>query len=252
MVDILTNGALATKTQVYITSGTPIALDTTSATIIQLTGASAQTIVLPDATTCFVGMRYLVINRSSQLCTVQYFDASGLTTIPAGNERELRILDVSTSNGTWDVQGLGGGSSASGANGSVQFATGASLDSDPKFVWDSTNDLLNLNGYQITALASTLLLDNQVVPVTFLTLDLSDNRFILIEYSLERTGNYQVGTLYVTNNDTIASLADTSVDTGTLGVSFSAAIDGSDVVIEYMTTNTGSNATMKYIAKKWS
>ena len=102
MADLLSTGVLAESIVDITTSGTALALSPTSATVIRLNGGVAQTIVLPDATTCFDGMRYFVINRSSATCTIQYSDFSFAQTILFGEEREIRLMDGGTAVGDWD------------------------------------------------------------------------------------------------------------------------------------------------------
>lgn len=94
-------GVLAEKTQDFITSLTPIVLLNSSPTIIRLVGSSTQEIYLPDATTCFVGMRYMIINRSTQNCTIRYQDGSFFKLLVTDKEFEFRLTDDSSANGDW-------------------------------------------------------------------------------------------------------------------------------------------------------
>ena len=152
MTDILSNGALAESVVEVVTSGSPLVLTTTSPTVIRLTGVTAQTLVLPDATTLFVGMRFEFINRSSATATIQYDDLSTLTTLTADSSIELRIFSTATSNGVFDSSGTGGGGTAIGSpvtgatTGSVLFVgAGADLAQDnANFFWDDTNNKLVL------------------------------------------------------------------------------------------------------------
>jgi len=106
MAKILDGGALVEKIVSTVTSGTPITLTVSSATIQHLTGSTAQTIVLPDATTMKKGVRYVFKNRSSALLTVEYDDNTTAVTGVGGAEVTAYLLDATTSNGTWDFSTL--------------------------------------------------------------------------------------------------------------------------------------------------
>lgn len=142
---------------------------------------------------------------------------------------------------------------AAGVTGDVQYkgSTG-DLDADPFFKWDSADKAINLNGYKLIAQQTGLLLDNQAVPVSLITTPIA-NKWMIVEYSLQRDADTQVGQLFVTNNGTIASLSDSSVATVlSLGVTFSADISGGNMRVLYATTATGFNASFKYTVKRWS
>ena len=76
---------------------------------------------------------------------------------------------------------------------------------------------------------------------------------IHIDYSIKRgTSNKLTGQLKIATDGTTADVADGAIASlGTLGVSFTADISGSDLRLRFTTTSTGTNATMKYMVTKW-
>lgn len=78
-------------------------------------------------------------------------------------------------------------------------------------------------------------------------------KFTFIDYSIERGTNLRCGRLLVTNDSSAASIADNGyVEQGTVGVSFGVMLSGANVIVQYTTTNSGSNANFKYSLKQWS
>lgn len=143
--------------------------------------------------------------------------------------------------------------SAAGNIGEVQFhGSGGNLDADPKFVWDSTDDAIELNGLQYTALSSGITInDNQVSATAAFSYDAATYRFAVVEYSVERDGDYRVGRMLVSNDGTTTGFSDDFVETSSVGVTFSAVISGGNVEIRYTSTSTGFTGTFKYTIRRW-
>lgn len=142
---------------------------------------------------------------------------------------------------------------AAGTTGDVQFrGSGGNLDADSDFNWDVSGKELNLGGYNIGILEGpTSVFDNQSSPTSIITVGASTNRYLIIDYSIVRDGNYRVGSLLVTHDGTNAVLTDTNTSTNPTGVTFSAAISGPSLEIRYTSTNTGFNGTFKYSIRRW-
>lgn len=75
---------------------------------------------------------------------------------------------------------------------------------------------------------------------------------ILVNYSIIRGTSKEIGTLPITTNGTTAAISSVGSDIPTVGVTFSAVISGSNLVLEYTTTSTGTAATMQYYIVRWS
>lgn len=142
---------------------------------------------------------------------------------------------------------------AAGAVGDVQYkGSSGNLDADDDFKWDATENAINLNGLYIKKLQGPVsLLDNQVSAQSAFTFP-KLNTAMIVEYSLTRDTTSQVGRLMITNNGTLVTMSDTFDNIGVPGVTFSVIVSGSDIIVQYATTNTGFNAALKYSMRYWS
>lgn len=102
-----------------------------------------------------------------------------------------------------------------------------------------------------TLSAAIVLSDNISSPTTVLSYAAS-NTFALYEYSIKRDNNYRVGRLLLATDGTSVSLTDDHTEQGSTGITLSATVSGANVVIQYMSTNTGFNSSFKYFRKLWS
>lgn len=68
--------------------------------------ATGCSFVLPNATTCFVGLLFKFINISSQPVTIKYNDSSTLIVLPHKNELTIQCSAIGTTNGTWIASAL--------------------------------------------------------------------------------------------------------------------------------------------------
>jgi len=77
---------------------------------------------------------------------------------------------------------------------------------------------------------------------------------MVIEYSLTRGGEKQIGRLLVThqNVDGDTPIADTGASTDDLGIGFRAEVSGGNITLLYDSESLGSSAEMKYTLKRWS
>ena len=141
---------------------------------------------------------------------------------------------------------------AAGVNQDIQFNDAGTLGADVQFKWNSTNKTINMNGLEISALSTNVSLnDNQISPLTIISLPHADNKHIIVEYSVERNGEYRTGRFLIATNGTIVSFSDDYVETTILGVTFSSTIIGANVAIQYTTTSTGFGANLKHTQRRW-
>lgn len=148
--------------------------------------------------------------------------------------------------------GAAGVTPAAGSDGEVQFNTSGFLDSNPQFKFDTVDPSVNLAGLRQTVLSGGItILDNQASPANLFTYDAS-YRFAIMEYSIFRNGSFRTGNLLIANDGLVASSNGLSIDTGSTGVTLSTIISGSNVQVQYTSTNTGVGATFKYSLRKWS
>lgn len=194
------------------------------------------------------------------------------TTINTGN-LELNYTSDNTSSGTmkyfvkrWsnstggptgipNYSGATGGTiPAAGAIGEIQFhGSSGNLDADSRLSWDSTEGAIDLNGLKYTALSSaTTINDNQVSAASVINYSNTSFKFAVVEYSVERNGDFRTGRLLVSNDATTATgFSDDFVETSPVGVTFSASNAAGTVNINYTSTSTGFTGTFKYTIRKW-
>ena len=231
-----------------------------------------------DAGVKETGQIYVTSDGTNASATTSsaFLGASGVEFSADVDSGNIRLLYTTTSNGTdavlkfiskrWSntAGGPNGVPNYSGFTGStavaagnideIQFhGVGGTLDASTNLKWDPSSNAINLNGFYNHSLTGPVnLLDNQASPQDIITVDAAIYRYMIINYSLERSGEHQVGRLLVTNNGTISTLTDDNTSTiGSLGVSFSADIVATDVKVQYVSTSTGAGATMKYTLQRW-
>ena len=196
--------------------------------------------------------------------SVSYKDnVTTLSTLPAtGNSiGDIRgTLDTHNLymwNGTsWDLMtgGGGGGGTPGSPTTSIQFNAGGTFAGDAQLEWDNTGKILNLNGLAIRALSSTVsLVDNQSSPTTAFSYSSTTYNFSVIEYSITRNTSKQVGMLLIANDASSATLTNGFADLNNItGVTFSTTVSGGNVNVQYTTSSTGFNASLKYSIRQWN
>jgi hypothetical protein len=96
------------------------------------------------------------------------------------------------------------------------------------------------------------ILDNQAVPAIIVTAPLTQ-KFHQFQYSLERNGLTRTGIILIaTDGVAITSISEDNARCADLGVVFSAAISGPDLLIKYTSSSAGYLGTFKYYKKSWS
>lgn len=161
-------------------------------------------------------------------------------------------ISISQANIIQNIAGAGS-TFAGGANNTIQFNNLGGLDGDSQLTWDSFEKTIGLNGLKYGVLSSGLtVLDNQSSWTPIITLNKTTYPFVIIEYSLVKSGVYRVGRFLLTNDGTNTGFSDDYTETAFSGVNFDAIISGSNVQIVYTTTSTGAAGTLKHSTKKWS
>jgi len=99
--------------QTIATSGgsTTLTWDSTFETIF--TGTLNHTLVLPNATTCYVGQEFEVDNSSTGIITIQTNGGATLFTVAPGCDYYMKCTGIGTAAGTWEsdyssVKGISG------------------------------------------------------------------------------------------------------------------------------------------------
>ena len=107
---------LIERLTITATTGGTLNLANNSRTYQQLTGTLAHTVVLPEANAaspnnCPLSLEFVIMNRSTGMVTVNYFGGSLAKTIAANSQATFRLVDNSTSTGTWDATSESNGGS---------------------------------------------------------------------------------------------------------------------------------------------
>ncbi len=85
------------------TAGATTTLTNATSRKLRFTGSSAQTVVMPAATTMLAGEKILISNASTGALTLQDGAAGALGTVVAGGFAEVTALTIATTAGTWEV-----------------------------------------------------------------------------------------------------------------------------------------------------
>ena len=86
----------------FATAGGTTTLTNTSKNVIQFTGSSNQTCVLPDATTIPLGRSYIIDNDSSGIITVNANGGANIITLPANTVATVVSYSNGSAGGSWD------------------------------------------------------------------------------------------------------------------------------------------------------
>ena len=96
---------------------------------------------------------------------------------------------------------------------------------------------------------SLAIADNQATPLTVMTWPLAAQDSIWVKYALSRGSLREVGQILIASDGSSASIAQSYTAVGAPGIVFSVAVSGSDIVLQYTSTNTGSSGRLQL---KWS
>jgi hypothetical protein len=102
---------------------------------------------------------------------------------------------------------------------------------------------------QAAPVTSTLL-NNTTANVFSVTALGSEN--IVVEFSILRNGVKEMGTAWLVNDGATAQVSSGGSYTGATGLTFSASLSGGNVNLIYTLDNSGTNATLKYMTRRWS
>lgn len=109
---------------------------------------------------------------------------------------------------------------------------------------------ISLNGLESEGSSTVVLNDN--ASGTAIIYAHATYNFAEIIYSLSRDSQRRMGRLIVVTNGTTVTLIDDFNDLlDASGVTFSSVVNGSNININYALSNTGFNANLKYVIKRW-
>lgn len=103
----------------------------------------------------------------------------------------------------------------------------------------------------VTPLTSVTLNDNQAAAADAISIPVA-NTFCFIIYSIKRNLTYEGGFMVLLNDGITTDLTIESNNIGSNGIVLSAALSGGNVNVQYTSTSTGFQATLKYAVIKWA
>jgi hypothetical protein len=234
-----------------------------SYSIIRGTGKEAgQLTITSDGTTANVAQH----NSSTEVTGVSFYaeiDTGIITlyysTTDTGSDGIMKYFAQRWSDADGGPSGMPNYSSyysptlgAAGNQGEVQFNGSGQLSSNSHFKWDGVNNAINLNGLQLMSLSDTItLLDNQSDPVTIITYAAAEYTNVVVDYGIRRGPDMRTGEMLIASNETVAEIWDDYVETNDTGVIFNIINDGSTVSIQYVSTDSTYDATMKIFIRRW-
>lgn len=193
--------------------------------------------------------------------TVVNDDLVLFTNLSSGNNRVYKVGGVGVSL-TWTVQNIFAGNSPTATNGDlIVVANGLAFTNQigafdaagPTWRFNDTIRLFNGPDFlEISSLKTKTVNNNQVSADTIFSVAAANSEHLIVDYSLLRGSTHETGTLYITQDTVTVSLAQIGANIGALGVVFSAAIAGPNLIVSYTSSNTGTAATMKYSVRRWA
>lgn len=125
----------------------------------------------------------------------------------------------------------------------------------PNTKWRFNNFVRFFNGadyWEESNINNVALADNTVNGTVF-TQPWLNNEHWVIDYSIVRSTSRETGTLRIVTDGANAEVStESSYINGNSGVTFTAAVSGSNLILQYTTTSTGQPATMKFVTRRWS
>src|SRR5690242_5952153 len=102
--------------------------------------------------------------------------------------------------------------------------------------------------YQVATQVSTeiTLNNDQTSPANILVLDSTTIKSSIIEYSVIRSGNVETGRIIIATSGADLSFEIDKAETSPTGILISCLLSGSDILVQYVSTNTGQTASFRY------
>jgi hypothetical protein len=136
----------------------------------------------------------------------------------------------------------------SGSTGNKVLVT----DSTPAIVESSVSSSSLLYLLNTESLQTVTLVDNTGSATNVATWDSTLYTSIHIEYSIKRGSAIESGTIVLSSDGSSVAMAQGGIASlSSTGATLTADLSAGSIRLRYTTTSTGSDATMKYVVKKW-
>lgn len=231
---VVRNGKKRAGTITLTTDGTTVAFSDTGAEMVPELGI----IFDADISGATIRLRYTTTN-SGFPCTMKFVTR--------------RWSDSAGGPGGLPSYSGSSGTPAAGADTQIQFNDGGATGADADFTWSKTNKVLGLADLEVMGLQGPVTLaDNTVSPATAFSYDGNTYPSAVIEYSIFRDGDRRTGRLLISSNGVDVGYDDAFTETNPTGVTISVVMSGSTVLVQFSSTSTGMDASLKYNVRRWS
>jgi len=181
--------------------------------------------------------------------------------LASGNHEIYKAIGVGTNITSWQAQFLFNGSVTPSGGNTVVITAGTSF-ADTIGVysgttWNFNNKVRYFNGadyWEVSSLNSAALANNQVAQATWASFAWLGSENMIVDYSILRGTAKETGTIIITTDGTNVGLATANVNTNAVnaGITFFGVISGSNINLNYTSTNTGSAGQIKFVLRRWS
>lgn len=179
------------------------------------------------------------------------------TNLSSGNNRVYKASGVGTSI-TWALTNPFEGHPDPSDGDLIVIQEGAAFGNQVGQFKDTAfqfNDMVRLftgtDFWEMSSLKTSTLADNTTNGTVFSVTATGSENFVLFG-SIKRNGVKETVQLLITSDGTNVEVVEGSAHTGTTGVSFSGAISGPNLILQYTTSSTGFPTTFKYWTSRWS
>ena len=99
-------------------------------------------------------------------------------------------------------------------------------------------------------LSSPITLNNdQNTPLTIVTLDSTSIKSAILEYSITRSTTTEAGRMFISTDGTTLGLEVDKGNNDDTGITFIGTLSGFNILIQYLSTNTGQTAVFRYLTR---
>ena len=127
--------------------------------------------------------------------------------------------------------------------GNGTFTEGAPAEGNTEIITEVSTQMIGLSN----VFTEEILLDNTVTATEFFRFNAASYPAGIINYSIKRNEIWRTGSFQYAYNPTAGTVSVLDLTTGdTLGITLTADVAGSLILIKYQSTNTGYDATIHY------
>lgn len=236
--------------EIYIWNGSQVTgsapLVPSGAALIKVTLYDPVSIVLPTGNPVIVDS-----------VNVQAGDLVLFSNLTSGADRVYKANGTGTNITSWTAQFQFNGSLDPTDGDTVIILNGTGFDDQigkySNGSWVFNDKVRYFNGvdyWEQSNIVTSSLLDNTTDNV--FTVNYTGSEYMIIDYSINRGSARETGSLNIVTDGTTVSVTTANAYIGLSGVTFAGDISGPTLRLRYTLDNSGSNAVMKYMLRRWS